>query len=95
MAEAIGNSGDTKVVELNINDPKISGYAFYQGGRLTNAILINSLAFLATTTEARSSTHVNLTFASGTVSSEMDVKRLSVPYVQLFESFLNDLLTFV
>ena len=83
-AEAIGNSGDTQVIELNINDTRISGYAFYQGGQLTKAILINSLAFFTTNTTARPITHVNLTFASGAVSSKMNVKRLFVPYVQLF-----------
>ena len=86
-AEAIGNSGNTQVNELNITDSRISGYAFYQGGKLTKAILINSLAFFTTTTTVRSSTHVDLTFASGTVSSQMSVKRLLVPYVQFFRVF--------
>ena len=93
-AEAIGNSGNTQVIELNINDTTISGYAFYQGGQLTKAILINLLAFFTTTTTPRSSTHVNLNFESGTVSSKMNVKRLFVPYVQLFFS-PDDLLVFV
>ena len=86
-AEAIGNSGNMQVNELNITDSRISGYAFYQGGKLTKAILINSLAFFTTTTTVRSSTHVDLTFASGTVSSQMSVKRLLVPYVQFFRVF--------
>ena len=81
-AEAVGNSDNTQVIELNINDTRISGYAFYQGGQLTKAILIDTLAFFTTTTTARPSTHVNLTFASGTVSSQMSVKRLFVPYVR-------------
>ena len=85
-AEAIGNSNNTQVVELNIDEARISGYAFYQGGQLTKAILINSLAFLTTTTEARSSTNVNMTFTSDTFPSKMNVTRLSVPYVQLFKS---------
>ena len=83
-AEAIGNCGNTKVIELNITDTSISGYAFYQGGQLTSVILINSLAFFTTTTTARPSTHVNLTFASST--SKMKVKRLFVPYVQFFSN---------
>ena len=83
-AEAIGNSNNTQVIELNITDTRISGYAFYQGGQLRKAILINSLAFFTNTTTPRLSTHVNLTFASGTVSSQMNVKRLFVPYVQFF-----------
>jgi hypothetical protein len=82
-AEAIGNSGNTQVIELDINDTTISGYAFYQGGQLKKVILINLLAFFTTTTTPRPSTHVNLTFAS-TVSSQMNVKRLFVPYVQFF-----------
>ena len=94
-AEAIGNSGNTRVIELNINDTTISGYAFYQGAQLKKAILINSLAFFTTTTTPRPSTHVDLTFASATVHSQMNVKRLFVPYVHFFfESVLNDLLTF-
>lgn len=84
-AEAIGNGGNTQVVELNINDTTISGYTFYQGGQLKHVILINSLAFFTTTTTARLSTHVNLSFASDTIPSMMDVKRLFVPYVP----FLN------
>ena len=92
-AEAIGNSGNTQVIELNIDAPSIAGYAFYQGGQLTKAILINSLAFFTTTAVPRPSTHVDLTFESGTVSSKMNVKRLFVPYVQLFFS-PDDLLIF-
>ena len=92
-AEAIGNSGNTQVNELNITDSRISGYAFYQGGKLTKAILINSLAFLnfTTTTTARPSMHVSLTFTSGSAPSKMNVKRLFVPYVQLLFQFADDL----
>ena len=93
-AEAIGNSGNTQVIELNITDSRISGYGFYHGGKLTKAILINSLAFFTTTTTARPSTHVNLTSASFTDCSQMSVKRLFVPYVQFFEFFPDRLLIF-
>ena len=84
-AEAIGNSNNTQVIELNITDPTISGYAFYQDGKLTKVILINSLAYTSTATAERPrrpSKHVNLNFPSGTVPSRMNVKRLFVPYVQ-------------
>ena len=95
-AEAIGNNGNTQVIELDVADNSISGYAFYQSGRLTSVILINSHAFLTTTTTARPGTHVNLNFESGTVFSEMNIKRLSVAYVQFFSKvqFPDDLLTF-
>lgn len=89
-AEAIGNSGNTRVVELNITDTRVSGYAFYQGNQLKKAIFINSLAFFTTTTTPRPSTHVDLSFISGTVSSKMEVKRLFVPYVQFFEPSIVD-----
>lgn len=92
-AEAIGNSGNTRVVELNITDTSISGYAFYQGNQLTKAIMINSLAFFTTTTTPRSSTHVDLNFTTGAVPLRMDVKRLFVAYVQFFDLQVPDLLT--
>ena len=83
-AEAIGNSSNTKVIELNIDDNTISGYAFYLDGQLKKAIIINLQAFLSNTTSDRQSTHVDLTFGSGSGPSKMDIKRLSVQYVQLF-----------
>ena len=82
-AEAIGNSSNTQVIELNIADNRISGYAFYEGDQLTKAIVINSLAYFTTTTTARPSMHVSLTFTSGSAPSKMNVKRLFVPYVQI------------
>ena len=92
-AEAIGNSGNAHVIELIITDNRISGYAFYESGKLTKAILINSLAFLnfTTTMTARPSMHVSLTFTSGSAPSKMNVKRLFVPYVQLLFQFADDL----
>ena len=98
-AEAIGSSGNTQVLELDINDPTISGYAFYNG-QLETAVLINSEPYFTTTTTARTSRLVNLIFEGssvGSVPSTMTVKRLSVPYVQLFFPKLqlpDDLSTF-
>ncbi|KAJ7710331.1 glycoside hydrolase family 79 protein [Mycena rosella] len=79
IAEAIGDSGDTQVVELSISDTRLSGYAFYESGSLKRAIFINSLAYLTTTTTARPSTHVNLSFSgSGTAPTSFSVKRLII-----------------
>ena len=90
-AEAIGNSGNTKIIELNIADTWISGYAFYQNDELTKVILINTLAFFKNSPTPRSSTHVNLTLATGTdVPSKMEVKQLFVSYVQVF--FLSSMI---
>ncbi|KAJ7274489.1 glycoside hydrolase family 79 protein [Mycena haematopus] len=77
-AEAIGDSGDTHAVELNINNTRISGYAFYESGALKRAVFINSLAFTTGTTN-RTSTHLDLTFSgSGTKPTSFSVKRLVI-----------------
>ncbi|KAJ7494595.1 glycoside hydrolase family 79 protein [Mycena galericulata] len=80
-AEAIGDSGDTRsVVELNINNPRISGYAFYEGKALKRAVFINSLAFLEGQTN-RTSVHLDLSFTgSGTQPTTFSVKRLIIGY---------------
>jgi hypothetical protein len=82
IAEAIGDSGDTQVVELSISNTRLSGYAFYESGSLKRAVFINSLAYLTTTTTARPSTHVNLAFSgSGAAPTSFSVKRLLIKWV--------------
>ncbi|KAJ6513350.1 glycoside hydrolase family 79 protein [Mycena sanguinolenta] len=77
-AEAIGDSGDTQAVELNINNARISGYAFYESGVLKRAVFINSLAFTTGQT-SRTSTHLDLSFSgSGTKPTSFSVKRLVI-----------------
>ncbi|KAJ7637653.1 glycoside hydrolase family 79 protein [Mycena polygramma] len=77
-AEAIGDSGDTKAAELTINNARISGYAFYEGGALKRALFINSLAFLTGATN-RTSTHLDLTFSgTGAKPTSFSVKRLVI-----------------
>ncbi|KAJ2926979.1 hypothetical protein H1R20_g10116, partial [Candolleomyces eurysporus] len=46
-AEAIGTSGQTRVVELSTSDESVSGYAFYEGDTLVKALFINSKAHLS------------------------------------------------
>ncbi|KAJ7158873.1 glycoside hydrolase family 79 protein [Mycena filopes] len=78
IAQAIGDSGDTQALELNINDARISGYGFYESGSLRRAVFINSLAFLSGTT-TRPSTHLDLTFSgSGTKPTSFSIKRLII-----------------
>ncbi|KDR77805.1 hypothetical protein GALMADRAFT_65725 [Galerina marginata CBS 339.88] len=79
-AEAIGNSGSTRAVELSINNSFIAGYAFYVGNKLARALLINSQAFLTTTTTARTSTLVNLGLTGAGAPTKMSIKRLSIPH---------------
>jgi Glycosyl hydrolase family 79 C-terminal beta domain len=82
-AEAIGDSGDTRAVELSIADDSISGYAFYEHGKLARALIINSRAFFSAASAPRTSVHINLAF-SGDVPITMTVKRLSIPLVSFF-----------
>ncbi|KAJ6577180.1 hypothetical protein B0H19DRAFT_548917 [Mycena capillaripes] len=77
-AEAIGDSGQTQALELNINNTRISGYGFYENGSLKRALFINSLAFLTGAT-TRTSTHLDLTFSgTGTKPTCFTVKRLVI-----------------
>ncbi|KAJ7475688.1 glycoside hydrolase family 79 protein [Mycena latifolia] len=77
-AEAIGDSGQAQAVELSINNTRASGFAFYEGGALKRAVFINSLAFLAGTTN-RTSIHLDLSFSgSGTKPTSFSVKRLII-----------------
>ncbi|KAF9048430.1 glycoside hydrolase family 79 protein [Panaeolus papilionaceus] len=75
-AEAIGRSGKTKAVELSINDPRLAGYAFYEGGKVVRAVIINSQAYFTTTTTTRGRKHVN--FSGIAPSRKMTIKRLSI-----------------
>ena len=77
--EAIGNSGNTRVIELSINNTRVSGYAFYEGDTLTRAVFINSQAFLTTDTTPRTSVQLNLTFTDASPPKNVSVKRLFVP----------------
>ncbi|KAF8900153.1 glycoside hydrolase family 79 protein [Gymnopilus junonius] len=77
-AEAIGNSGSTTAVELTINNTIVSGYAFYVGDKLARAVLINSQAFLSTTTTARNSVHIDLSLTGSGAPKTMTIKRLAI-----------------
>ncbi|KAL0956238.1 hypothetical protein HGRIS_002392 [Hohenbuehelia grisea] len=46
-SEAIGPTGATTIIELDIDHPFLAGYAFFERGTLVRAILINSHAFWA------------------------------------------------
>ncbi|PPQ90810.1 hypothetical protein CVT25_012130 [Psilocybe cyanescens] len=79
-AEAIGNTGNTRAVELTINNARISGYAFYEEATLARAVLINSQAFFTTDTTSRTSTHIDLAISGTGSPTKMTVKRLFVPH---------------
>lgn len=79
--EAIGSSGQTKSVEISVNNTRVSGFAFFDNGKLVRAVFINSQAFLTTTTTTRTTVHIDLSFTgSGTTPTSMTVKRLAIKH---------------
>lgn len=76
-AEAIGPSGLTSMIELEISEAQVSGYAFFEGSVLARAMFINLNAF---TSGTRGSVHIDLDLSgSGQQPTAITVKRLSVP----------------
>ncbi|EIN04315.1 hypothetical protein PUNSTDRAFT_108442 [Punctularia strigosozonata HHB-11173 SS5] len=76
-AEALGSSGRVQVAELDISNADVAGYAFYEGGIIMRAVLINSRAFLSTTS-SRNTVHVDLNLSSASLNGTMTIKRLSI-----------------
>ncbi|KAF7297828.1 hypothetical protein MKEN_01406600 [Mycena kentingensis (nom. inval.)] len=74
--EAIGTSGVTTAVELNISDAAVSGYAFYERGALKRAVLINHTMFFAGRGTTRGAKTVSLSVPGKTT---VQLKRLSIP----------------
>ena len=76
-AEFIGPSGSTRIVELTVNNPQISGYAAFEDDVLVRAVFINLNAF---TTGTRGSVHLAFDFSGhGKRPASIVVKRLSIP----------------
>lgn len=76
--EAIGSSGDTQSTEIVINNSRVSGYAFFDGGKLARAVFINSEAFFAGSSTPRTSVHLNFTFDGANAPTTITVKRLAI-----------------
>lgn len=79
-AEAIGSTGSSQAVELSVDDPTVSGYAFFEGGKLVRALFVNFKAFLASSA-ARGVVHISLGFAeTSTRASNITIKRLAIEH---------------
>ncbi|KAF9254975.1 hypothetical protein L218DRAFT_992089 [Marasmius fiardii PR-910] len=74
-AEAIGKNGNTQVVELSVDEERVTGYGFYERGVLDRAVFINLQAWLSGTGGARPSVHLDVNVAGKT---RMTVKRLAI-----------------
>ena len=89
VGEAIGKSGKTQIQELTLNDLHLTGYAFYEAGKLARAVFINLKAY--TRAAVRTSIHLNIDFAGSSPPVSMTVKRLAIKYVlsSSFETFVE------
>ncbi|KDR71209.1 hypothetical protein GALMADRAFT_75264 [Galerina marginata CBS 339.88] len=82
IAEAIGKSSSTRSIELSISDSRTSGYAFYVGNKLTRVVLMNSVAYLSTSS-TRGSIQVSLSLTGSGAPTKMTIKRLFIPHADL------------
>lgn len=79
-------SGTTKIVELEISTPNLSGYAIFEMGKPVRAVFINLNAWLRDDegVRERSAYHINLGFASTDdaelAARKIKVKRLIIGY---------------
>lgn len=80
-AELRGSKEDARISEIVIDNPRIAGYAAFEGGCLVRALFINSKAFLRENGDAqnRTSVHLDLAF-SGRSPREMSIKRLAIGF---------------
>ncbi|KAK2463462.1 hypothetical protein APHAL10511_004548 [Amanita phalloides] len=75
IAEAIGTSGNVQLMEIQIDDPNLAGYAIYERGRLRRVVIINSKAFF----KGRQRTTTRLTLnVQGSGYQRAYVKRLTI-----------------
>ncbi|KAJ7475659.1 glycoside hydrolase family 79 protein [Mycena latifolia] len=81
-AELRGSKEEARITEIIIDDPRVAGYAAFEGNNLVRAVFINSQAFLrgdGTTVQNRTSVHLDLTF-TGKSPKKMTIKRLAIGY---------------
>ncbi|THH14807.1 hypothetical protein EW146_g5586 [Bondarzewia mesenterica] len=76
--EAIGPSGSTKAVELDVGSSYVSGYAFFDNGKLARAVFVNLKAFVGT--GSRGTVKVMPEIVGSGAPSTMVIKRLSIPF---------------
>ena len=70
----IGSTGSSTLVELNVSDSNVSGYAVFEGDSLVRAVFINLDAWLTSSTGTRPSVHIDLGFATGANATQNEVK---------------------
>jgi len=81
IAEGIGSTGSSQIVEFEIPSSIVAGYGFYEGGNLVRAVFINSLSWPSTSTGTRPSVNVSTLFlAASGAPTTATLKRLTIPF---------------
>jgi len=96
ITEAVGTkSGKTKIVELDLDEDNVSGYAIYENGLLARAIFVNLNAWLLSDEgkRERQKTHIDFKFAltdakTQSNSGKITVRRLEIGHVDDLEGLL-------
>lgn len=96
ITEAVGTkSGKTKIVELNINEANIGGYAIYENGGLARAVIVNLNAWLLSDEgkRERGKTHIDFKSALSNPKTQasfvtITVRRLSIGHADDLEGLL-------
>ena len=65
----IGRTGSSQIVELDVGDDNVSGYAAFEHGRLARAVFINLHAWLVSSTGTRPVVHLDFGFAGNTTGT--------------------------
>ncbi|KAF9644536.1 glycoside hydrolase family 79 protein [Thelephora ganbajun] len=76
----MAGSGMTKIVELELTAPNLSGYAIYEMGKPARAVFVNLNAWLKSDARVRERSvyHIDLSFVS--TAKEIKIKRLDIGY---------------
>ena len=81
VAEAIGTTGTTKIVEIPIADARVAGYAIYEGPALVRAVFLNSQSWPSGSTGARPQVQVSTLFlAAHGAPTKATMKRLKIAH---------------
>ncbi|PCH34775.1 glycoside hydrolase family 79 protein [Wolfiporia cocos MD-104 SS10] len=75
----VGSTGSAEIVELDVADENISGYAAFESGRLARAVFVNLHAWVANSTGTRPVTRIKLRFVDSNVSSAT-ARRLTIQH---------------
>lgn len=77
----VGYTGNAQIVELDVNDTNVSGYAAYEDGVLVRAVFINLYAWVEGATGTRPSVQIGFDFMDpASAPLQAYAQRLNITY---------------